>query len=110
MNGSSSLPTAMDGLPNELLMHIASHLDSTPPSIARFAHEPSANFTSSDDASLKSLSQVSWRWRKIVLPILFRYSRIPLDKNPQWVPIDARILDNMQSQLTKLSSHELQVY
>ncbi|KAF2678615.1 hypothetical protein K458DRAFT_137620 [Lentithecium fluviatile CBS 122367] len=100
----------MDTLPNELLTQIASHLDSSPPSINKFAHEPSSYLTCSDETPLKNLSQTSWHWRKIVLPILFRYSRISLDKDPQWVPIDARILDNMQSQLTKLSNHELSVY
>ncbi|PVI02409.1 hypothetical protein DM02DRAFT_717381 [Periconia macrospinosa] len=93
-----------------ILLQIAAHLDSPAPSVAKFAHEPSTNLTCSEKTPLKNLSCVSWRWRKIVLPILFRYSRIPLDPNPQWVPIDARIIDNMQGQLTKLSNHELQVY
>ncbi|KAJ4290617.1 hypothetical protein N0V90_010835 [Kalmusia sp. IMI 367209] len=100
----------MDKLPNELYIRIASHLDVQPPSITKFTHEPTVDLTCSNETPLKALSQVSWRWRKIVLPILFRFSRIPLDKNPEWVPIDARILDNMQGQLSKLSAHELQVY
>jgi hypothetical protein len=100
----------MDSLPNELLIQIASHLDTTPPSITKFSHEPSSDLTYSDETPLKNLAQVSWRLRKIALPVLFRYVRMSLDKNPQWVPIDARILDNMQSQLTKLSNHEFQVY
>lgn len=100
----------MESLPNELLIHIASHLDGPPPSITKFAHEPSMKLTRSIEAPLKSLSQVSWRWRKIVLPILFRYARIELDNDPQWVPIDARLIENMQGQLTNLSNHELQIY
>jgi len=100
----------MDTLPNELLIQIASHLDTAPPSITKFSHEPSLDLTHADETPLKNLSRVSWRVRKIALPVLFRYARLPLDKNPQWVPIDARILDNMQSQLTKLSNHEFQVY
>jgi hypothetical protein len=100
----------MDTLPNELLLQIASHLDTAPPSITKFSHEPSSDLAFSDQTPLKNLSRVSWRLRKIALPVLFHYARIPLDTNPQWVPIDARILDNMQSQLTKLSNHELQVY
>ncbi|KAF2438590.1 hypothetical protein P171DRAFT_371739 [Karstenula rhodostoma CBS 690.94] len=100
----------MERLPNELLVSIASHLDVDAPSVKKFSHEPTARLTVSDDTPLKNLSQVSWRWRKILLPILFRYSRIPLDPSPQWVPIDARILDNMQGQLTKLSNHEIQIY
>ncbi|CAI6340869.1 unnamed protein product [Periconia digitata] len=97
-------------LPNEILLQITAHLDSPAPSIAKFAHEPSTTLTDADQTPLKNLSCVSWRWRKIVLPMLFRYSRIQLDPTPQWVPIDARILDNMQGQLTKLSNHEFQVY
>lgn len=100
----------MERLPNELLISIASHLDIEAPSVSKFSHEPTARLTFLDDTPLKNLSQVSWRWRKILLPILLRYSRIPLDPSPQWVPIDARILDNMQGQLTKLSNHEFQIY
>jgi hypothetical protein len=136
----------MDSLPNELLMQIASHLDTEPPSVVKISHEPSSDLTHSDATPLKDLSRVSWRLRKVVLSILFRYVRIPLDTRPQWVsnalnlyvlkqlapkiscasctftlailtlhhnlqvPIDARLLDNMQSQLTKLSNHEFMVY
>lgn len=100
----------MDALPNELLILIASQLDVEPPSIINFAHEPSSELTSSDSTPLKCLSQASWRWRKIVLPILFRYTRISLDEEPQWVPIDARLVDSMQGQLTTLSNHEFQIY
>jgi hypothetical protein len=100
----------MDSLPNELLIQIATHLDLPPPSIEKFAHEPSSHLTSAAGASLKTLSQVSWKWRKIVLPILFHYSRIPLDNNPQWVPIDARLIEDMQGHLSTLSTHEMQIY
>ncbi|KAF1943792.1 hypothetical protein EJ02DRAFT_443103 [Clathrospora elynae] len=100
----------MESLPNELLIQIASHLDFEPPSIIKFAHEPSIRLTCSDSTPLKSLSQVTWRWRKIVLPILFRYCRIALNDDPQWVPLDARLVDSMQGQLTKLSNHEFQIY
>ncbi|KAF2252141.1 hypothetical protein BU26DRAFT_252002 [Trematosphaeria pertusa] len=110
MNETSPAPTTMDSLPNELFIQIAAHLDIEPPSVAKFAHEPSADITCANETPLKCLSQVSWRWRKIVVPILFRYTRIPLDKNPQWVPIDARLLESMQGQLTKLSCHEVQIY
>ncbi|KAF2733612.1 hypothetical protein EJ04DRAFT_535389 [Polyplosphaeria fusca] len=100
----------MNGLPNELLIQIASHLDGAPPSIRKFTHEPSADLTYSVDAPLKDLSRVSWKWRKIVLPILFRYSRVELDNDPQWVPIDANLIEAMQCQLSKLSDHEFQIY
>jgi hypothetical protein len=100
----------MNSLPNELLIQIATHLDSEAPSITRFAYEPSAHLTNSDTTYLKTLSLVSWRWRKIILPILFHYSRVSLDEERQWVPIDARLVDSMQTQLTTLSNHEFQIY
>jgi hypothetical protein len=100
----------MDALPNELFIQIASHLDIEAPSITKFAHEPSAHLTESKTTPLKQLSLVSWRWRKITLPILFHYSRVPLDKEPKWVPIDARLVDSMQTQLSTLSNHEFQIY
>jgi hypothetical protein len=100
----------MDALPNELLLQISSDLDFLPPSIVKFAHEPSPDLTRSDQIPLKALSQVSWKWRKIILPMLFKYSRITLDNAPQWVPIDARLIETMQSQLSRLSNHELQIY
>lgn len=100
----------MESLPNELLVQIASHLDIAAPSTTKFAHEPSAHLTKSDLTPLKLLSFVSWRWRKIVLPFLFRYSRIALDTESQWVPVDARLVDSMQTQLSKLSNHEFQIY
>jgi hypothetical protein len=100
----------MDALPNELLIQIALHFDTDAPSVTRFSHEPSEHLTESEYTPLKILSCISWRWRKITLPILFRYSRIALDKEPQWVPIDARLVDSMQTQLSKLSNHEFQIY
>ncbi|KAF2851366.1 hypothetical protein T440DRAFT_478400 [Plenodomus tracheiphilus IPT5] len=100
----------MESLPNELLIQIALQLDIDPPSKAKFRHEPTPELTRSDAIPLKCLSQVSWRWRKIVLPILFQYSRIALDPEPQWVPVDARLVDSMQGQLTKLSNHEFMIY
>ncbi|KAL6704304.1 hypothetical protein ACN47E_008368 [Coniothyrium glycines] len=100
----------MDALPNELLIQIASHLDGEPPSITKYAHEPSIGLTYSTSTPLKSLSLMSWRWRKLVLPILFSYARFPLDKDPQWAAIDARLVDSMQGQLTTLSNHEFLIY
>jgi len=100
----------MDNLPNELRFLVASYLDSEPPSIFNFAHEPSVDFTNWHSTPLKSLSQVSWRWRKVVLPILFRYTRVFLDTHPGWVAVNMKLLEHMQSQLTSLSKHELHLY
>ncbi len=100
----------MDSLPNELLIQIASHFDHEAPSVRKFAHEPSTSLTCSEFVPLQSLSRVSWRWRKIVVSILFRYSRIALDTDSQWVPIDSRLVDSMQGQMATLTTHEFQIY
>jgi hypothetical protein len=101
---------SLNALPNELLIQIASHLDVDAPSVAKFAHEPSTELTESDYKALKNLSQVCWRWRKVVVPLLFSAIRVPLDRNPQWVPLDARLIESMQSQLSTLSNHEFMIY
>ncbi|KAF1921616.1 hypothetical protein BDU57DRAFT_55446 [Ampelomyces quisqualis] len=100
----------MEALPNELLFQIATHLDTEAPSVTKFAHEPTTHLTESESTPLKFLSLVSRRWRKVTLPLLFHYVRITLDEEPQWVPVDARLVDSMQTQLTKLSNHEFQIY
>lgn len=97
-------------LPNELLIQIATHLAIGAPSVNKFSHEPSSELTNSDSTPLKNLSQVSWRWRKIVVPILFTYARVTLDTNRQWVPLDARLIESMQGQLSTLSNHEFMIY
>ncbi|KAF2627286.1 hypothetical protein BU25DRAFT_341961 [Macroventuria anomochaeta] len=101
---------SLHALPSELLIQIASHLDIEAPSIAKFAHEPSTELTVADATPLKNLSRVSWRWRKVVIQILFKYTRVPLDPNPQWVPLDARLIESMQGQLSTLSNHEFMIY
>ena len=110
MDSHPQSQTNIFSLPNELLIQIASQLDTTPPSISKLSHEPSPDLTASPFTPLKQLSLTTWRWRKIVLPILFRYSRIELDKHPQWVPIDARLIDAMEMKLSTLSQHEFQIY
>ncbi|KAJ4310143.1 hypothetical protein N0V94_008591 [Neodidymelliopsis sp. IMI 364377] len=100
----------LHALPNELLIQIATHLDIEAPSITKFAHEPSTELTLSESTPLKNLSQVSWRWRKVVVPILFKYTRVSIDTNPQWVPLDARLIESMQGQLSTLSNHEFMIY
>ncbi|KAF2004235.1 hypothetical protein P154DRAFT_531557 [Amniculicola lignicola CBS 123094] len=102
--------TKLESLPNELLIQIATHLSIPPPSITKFAHEPSSLLPFSPTTSLKSLSLVSWRWRKLVLPILFRYSHVQIDNTAQWIPVDARLIEDMQGNLTSLSDHEMRIY
>lgn len=107
---SSNQTCSLHALPNELLIQIAHHLDTEAPSVTKFAHEPSTELTKSDSTPLKNLSRVSWRWRKIVIPILFKSVRVSLDPSPQWVPLDARLIESMQGQLSTLSNHEFMIY
>lgn len=70
-------------LPEELLLSIFHHLDSPPPSQLKSRLEPSLSLTTNlftpAHQSLKSLSRVSRSWRRIILPLLFRFSCVRLD-------------------------------
>lgn len=103
---ANSLPA----LPNELLIQITSYLDVEAPSISGFSYESTTGPTGPGDTSLKNLSCVSWRLRKAVIPVLFKYVKVPLDQNPQWVLLDARLIESMRGQLSTLSNHEVVIY
>ncbi|SMR42478.1 unnamed protein product [Zymoseptoria tritici ST99CH_1E4] len=68
----------IDSLPEELLLSIFSHFDTSSPSELKSRQEPSLNLTQSDVHPLKDISLVSHRWRRIVLSLLFRYTRFHL--------------------------------
>ena len=74
-------------LPEELLLHTFHYLESAAPSIVKSRREPNIDLTSAKTHSLKDVSQVSWRWRRISLPLLFRYSRLRLHATPssEWL-------------------------
>lgn len=81
----------MDSLPDELLLHILSHLDRGPPSDAHFFDEPDTRTSSSfRDQPLKALSCVSQRWRRIVKPLLFDHLVLRLwvydEPANRWLP------------------------
>ena len=80
--------TAIDSLPEELLLHIFELLDSPPPSIVKARWEPSLELTSSLEHVLKDISRVSKRWRRIVLPLLFKNARLCLDGCINATPIE----------------------
>jgi len=60
-------------LPNEILDNIFTRLDTAAPSDSKLYDEPVWGFTSSKITDLKSSSMVCWRWRRAVLPLLFRH-------------------------------------
>ena len=61
-------------LPVELLVHIFEYLDSAPASAQKTRHEPSPHLPRSTEHYLKDISCVSRRWRRIVLPLLFKHA------------------------------------
>jgi hypothetical protein len=73
----------LDSLPEELQLLILQILDFPPPSSHRLRQEPSLSLTDSEDRTLKGLSLVSKRWRRLVLPTLFKHARLRLDEPPE---------------------------
>lgn len=73
-------PPLIDQLPEELLLSVFENLDCEPPSISKSRLEPTLDLTSSETHHLKDISTVSTRWRRIALPLLFKFSRIHLNK------------------------------
>lgn len=74
-------PVSIQELPDEILADIFTYLDAPPPSPGRLNEEPHFELTDSNIQSLKSISQVSSRWRQIVLPLLFRHVRLQIRAN-----------------------------
>ena len=74
---------SIDQFPAELIVSIFEYLDPTAPSESRARHEPSLQITQSQYHPLKNVSTVSKRWRRIVLPLLFRHSRLRIDAPPR---------------------------
>lgn len=60
-------------LPNEILDNIFARLDTAAPSDSGLYDEPIFAITSSEITDLKSSSTVCWRWRRAVLPLLFKH-------------------------------------
>lgn len=65
----------LEQLPNELLSSIFSYLDSPKPSESVLLDEPTFDLTAAKSAPLKAFSQVSRRWRTLVIPVLFEHAR-----------------------------------
>jgi hypothetical protein len=76
-NEAEVFPTfPLTDLPNELIDHIFSFLDSIAPSELNFNAQPSSAFTSAEATPLKNISKVSKRLRGIVFPRLFANIRL----------------------------------
>lgn len=72
--------TTIESLPEELLLTIVDYLESDPPSQKRFWFEPSLGLTDDpENVTMKNLSRISKRWRRLVVPSLFKFLRLRLD-------------------------------
>ncbi|KAM0709752.1 hypothetical protein Q7P35_003792 [Cladosporium inversicolor] len=73
----------LNSLPEELQLLILEFLDTPSPASSRLRQEPSLALTDNEDRTLKRLSLVSKRWRRLVLPTLLKYARLRLDRPPR---------------------------
>lgn len=88
----------VDKLPDELLLQVFSYLElkeTTAPSIEQFNEEPSRNLISSTETPIKHLSKVSKRWRSILLPTLFAYSKLHLPSCKRWLVYSNKLQRHM---------------
>jgi hypothetical protein len=83
----------INSLPEELQLLVIDFLDSPSPSSQKLRLEPSLSLTDSPDCTLKRLSLVSKRWRRLVLPTLFVYTRLRLDAPPDFGWSACRVCD-----------------
>jgi hypothetical protein len=74
-----AIPMTIESLPNELLSNIFGFLDSPQPSASGLLDEPIFDLTSAKNATYKTISLVSKRWRNSILPSLFKHSRFIVD-------------------------------
>jgi hypothetical protein len=84
---------SINALPEELQLSIISFLESPSPSSRKLRLEPSLSLTDSPDCTLKHISLVSRRWRRLVLPTLFVYTRLRLDAPPDFGCNACRVCD-----------------
>lgn len=81
-----SFLATMLAIPNELLLDIFSFLDAPRISTLALTDEPNFNITHAAIADLKAVSLVSKRWRRAILPQLFKHTRliIPRSDTPKF--------------------------
>jgi len=66
----------LDDLPEEILAQIASYLDTEPLSTTRLRYEPHPEGFRQKERPLLHLSSCSQQMRRVVLPTLFRHTRL----------------------------------
>lgn len=93
-------------LPNELLANIFGFLDSPKPSSSESTlhDEPHFELTKSDNAPLKAVSCVSKRWRRGIIPLLFKHLQFGIKGDDErWTTVDQM----MKPFLEFIVGHEL---
>jgi hypothetical protein len=99
-------------LPNEILDNIFALLDTAAPSDSKLYDEPIFGLTSSKITDLKSSSMVCWRWRRAVLPLLFRHMCLmiqdpvmpkPIMRNEYFALADFVRRNNLKSVITSFA-------
>ena len=68
----------LSDLPEEIIVHVISYLDTEASSQTRARYEPTSTIFDAADAPLKQLSCASLKLRRLILPILFKHARIDL--------------------------------
>lgn len=63
-------------LPDELLVQIFSRFDREAPSLSKLKDQPAFDITSSPTTTLKDCSLVCTRWRRIVIPVLYKHASL----------------------------------
>ncbi|EMC99247.1 hypothetical protein BAUCODRAFT_31584 [Baudoinia panamericana UAMH 10762] len=91
---SSSKISLIGSLPEELLVQILHYLDAAPPSETKIREEPSLQLTISDNQTLKEVSLLSKRWRRLTLPLLFQHACLRLDTSPRRQWADCRVCNS----------------
>ena len=99
-------------LPNEILDNILACLDTAAPSDSKLYDEPVWVLTSSKITDLKSSSMVCWRWRRAVLPLLFKHMCLviqdpvmlnPIMRNEYFALVDFVRRNNLKSVITSFA-------
>ena len=100
-----------DLLPNEIIWDILtlSHdFDAQPPSVVNFGLEPQIASLQSNCHPLKNYAVVCKRWRQLMLPTIFKYSRVCLPSDRQWLVLNEQILHSLSR--SGRSEHEEYIY
>lgn len=97
---------AILALPNELLAHVFTYLDQEAPTSWLF-DQPAAQMFDTPPCDLKEASLVSWHWRFVARPLLFRH--IIWRVNDLSVPLrrGARVVIELESFLSFLRNEDL---